>query len=133
MSYNYRRNNSDSRRAMNELKNALWTIRNNVERLTDRIKKYDDDVSYSFGGLFGDTDKYREKLNKCSKLLEEYLDIILRAIKLNSRYLPKGQIKHLCDIYTVDQCVYRIRFCSANNIDTINSLWRDISNRLGII
>ena len=74
-----------------------------------------------------------KKLNELSNTLEGYLITILNSIKLNSRYLPKKQIKHLCDIYNVNQCVYRVRHCSANNIDRINSLWRAIADEFGII
>ena len=87
----------------------------------------------SLEGMFSSrAGQCREKLNSGGKAIEGMLEGILRSINLNSRYLTKSQIKYLCDINTVEQCIFRLRHCHASNINTINRLWSEIEDRLNL-
>lgn len=129
MSYNYRRNNYASKRMINNYKDRLWEIRQNIEKYTHAIVGYDNRIKCSFSY---DEDDER-KLNAIAEEVESYLRTILEAINLNSRYLTVKQIKYLCDIYEVKHGCDRIEYTHPDNIKRINRLWEKISDRLGII
>lgn len=129
MSYNYRRRNYASKRMINNYKDRLWEIRQNIEKYTYAIVKYDRRVTYSFSY----DEESETRLNMIANEVESYLRTILEAINLNSRYLPVKQIKYLCDIYEVKHGCDRIEYTRPDNIKRINRLWEEISNTLGII
>ena len=95
--------------------------------------EYDDKMKNLYNTLFEDTSKYEEVLNESSIVLENYLRIILKITNMNLRHLPKRKIKYLCDIYNIQQCCWRVRHTSAENIDTVNDLWDEIKDILEII
>ena len=129
MSYNYKRNNYASKRMINNYKDRLWEIRQNIEEYTYALVKYDKRVTYSLGY----DEKDERGLNILAEEIESYLRTILEAINLNSRYLTIKQIKYLCDIYEVKKGCDRIEYTHPHNIKRINRLWEEISDRLGII